>query len=93
MSYFDIPSGISYDDWVDGLDEGKPLGYCHQCKTGLYPNDQIVYHSHLDYAFCSDTCFFVYYDASDTDTVESLDGSETTLIDLGIAEWFEQRGY
>lgn len=93
MKYFTVPSGTKYDDWIDWLDEGPPRGFCHQCKKGLYPDDRIIYDDDLDYAFCSDTCFFAYYNASDTDTIESLGGEETTLMALGIADWEEQEGY
>lgn len=91
MSYFDIPAGISYEDWIDIVDDGRSKGYCKKCTTKLYPDDPIIYDSHLDIMYCSDTCFFNDWEADSTDTVESLGGIETTIIDIAIDEWFQNK--
>lgn len=93
MSYFDVPSGISYDDWIQSLDDGRPHGFCHACKKNIYASDTIIFESHLDYAYCSEDCFFKHNGSPDDDTIESLGGEETTLIEIGISEWQDQEGY
>ena len=91
MALFNVPPKITYEDWVDSIDDGRAKANCHMCSKRIYPDDTIVHDDHLDIVYCSDTCFLNHWEAGNEETVEDFGGYETTLIDVAIDEWETQR--